>query len=849
MNATAVAEGATSEELFLDYAPPAGVYDEVVAENGRVRETWQPFVRVLNSFGAEGLGQRDDQVKRLLRENGVTYSTQGAPQGPDRPWELDLIPLLFSSGEWRALASAVEQRVTLLNRILADVYGPQELLRQRVFPPALVFGHPGWVSEVNGVSPSAAGYLQLYAGHVARQPDGRWVALADRTQGPSGAGYAVENRLVIARTLPQDFQSLHVERLASFFMTLRDTLQSLAKQQRDNPRVVLLSPGPRSPTYFEDGYLARYLGYTLVEGGDLTVRGDRVFLKTLGGLLPVDVVLRRIPDDDCDPLELRGDSPLSTPGLLQAIRGGQVVVANGLGSGFLEAPALAAFLPAACKMLLGEELKLPSVPTWWCGRSEDLSYVESHWENLIIRPAYLHRAAPPVIVRNLSTSDRAALWERVRMRPERYVAQEEVRRSTAPVWAGQKLQPWHVGLRVFAAAAADGYKVLPGGLSRVSSHLDDFGDSVAAGQGSKDVWVLADAPVAPVTLLRTPGTVLELRRTGNDLPSRMAEHLYWLGRAAERAEGLVRHLRTCVVRLTNDWEPTGLVELDVLVSALVSDDEVPVNGRARVDSASGLRDEIWRSLFDESEHASVASALQDLRRTASVVRDRLSVDGWRIVNQLDLTTLFPWSKETARLGDVLLLLNHILMLLSAFSGVSAESMTRGPGWRFLDMGRRIERAVQLLRLLRGTLIAPRGELTPLLEALLEIADSSLTYRYRYLASLQLAPVLDLLLHDFTNPRAVAYQIGKLREHVSQLPHEPSLKGIPLDAALVTQAERRLQQGNVEELCSLDEANGRRRLGTWLNQLSTTLASLSDAITHEFLTHTGPTRQLGVMARE
>ncbi|HZZ70779.1 MAG TPA: circularly permuted type 2 ATP-grasp protein [Pirellulales bacterium] len=849
MSATEMAEAQPAGGLFLDYAPPPDVYDEVLGADGRVRDSWQPFAQVLNGLGPAGLLHRGDQVKRLLRENGVTYSTQGAPQGPDRPWELDPIPLLFSSAQWQTLARAVEQRALLLNLILQDVYGPQNLLKAGIFPPSLVYGNPSWLATAKGLAPLGSPFLQLYAGHLARQPDGRWVVLADRTQGPTGAGYAVENRLVIARTLPQDFQSLHVERLASFYIALRDTLHSMARTHRDNPRVVLLSPGPRSPTYFEDGYLARYLGYTLVEGGDLTVRGDQVFLKTLGGLLPVDVILRRIPDEDCDPLELRADSPLSTPGLLQAVRSGQVVVANGIGSGFLESPALLAFLPAACRILLNQDLQLPSVATWWCGRPADLSYVEAHWEELVVRPAFVYKAAPPISVRLLSPDERAGLWERICRRPDRYVAQEEVRRSTAPVWTGQQLQPWHVGLRVFATSTSGGFNILPGGLSRVSSPSAPLGNSASAGQGSKDVWVLADAPVSQVTLLHTSATVLELRRTGNDLPSRICDHLFWLGRLTERAEGLIRHLRSCMVRLTNDWEPAGLEELEVLVAALSGEDELAAERRAQTKSLHTLRDSLWRSLFDEAHPNGVAATLLALRRTASVVRDRLSIDGWRIVNQLDLSTLFPWSKETARLGDVLLLLNHILMLLSAFSGVGAESMTRGPGWRFLDMGRRIERAVQMLRLLRNTLVLPRGELIPLLEALLEIGDSSLTYRYRYLASLQLAPVLDLLLLDDTNPRSVAYQISLLREHVERLPHEPTVFEAPPDAKLIAQSERRLHQADVESLTAIEAGEGRQQLGVWLKQIYTPLLALSDTITQHFLTHTGPARQLGVMARE
>ena len=566
---TGTVESSPPNGLFSSYAPPPGVYDELRDAEGRLRSPWVRLVGGLSELGPQGLAQRWEQARRLLRENGVTYNVHGAPEGPDRPWELDPIPLLLAKNEWEPLAAALVQRVTLLNRILGDVYGPQELLHSGLLPPKLVLGHSGFLLPCHGIRVPQDIYVHLYAGHLARGPDGGWVVLADRTQGPSGAGYAVENRIVISRTLPTDFHSLHVERLASFFMRLRGTLQSLALGHRENPRVVLLSPGPRSATYFEDAYLARYLGYTLAEGGDLTVRNTSVFLKTLGGLLPVDVILRRVRDEECDPLELRAESALGVPGLVQAARSGQVVVANALGSGLLEAPALAAFLPEICRRLLGEELKLPSVPTWWCGREQDRRYVEKHLDELVIRPALLHRSAAPILGAKLSAREREELLSAIRQRPADFAAQSQVVCSTAPVWTGGSLQPFHVWLRAFAVATSGGgYEVMPGGLSRVSTNTESLGESIAAGQASKDVWILSDQPVTSVTLLNPSATAIELRRSPNDLPSRVADHLYWLGRHVERAEGMVRHLRSAVVRMTNELEPAGMSELAVLVRSL-----------------------------------------------------------------------------------------------------------------------------------------------------------------------------------------------------------------------------------------------------------------------------------------
>ena len=535
--------------------------------------------------------------------------------------------------------------------------------------------------------------------------------------------------------------------------------------------MVLLSPGPVSRGYFEDAYLAHYLGYTLVEGGDLTVRGTCVYLKTLGGLLPVDVILRRVYDEDCDPLDLKGSSSLGVPGLVQAVRSGQVVVANALGSGFVEAPALMALWPELCRELLGEELRLPSVPTWWCARAEDWDYVRTHFDDLILRPALAPRARQPIATAELTPLQRQDLLETVARHREEFVAQAPVAPSTAPVWCQGGLQAWHVGLRAFAVAAPDGaYEVLPGGLAHAAVHASALNEFFRPGRRHKDVWVLSDQPVAPVSLLHLQPSAVELRRSGNDLPSRVADNLFWLGRHIERAEGLVRQLRSCVARMTAELEPVNPAELAWLMRALGDDIHLPDlrdDGPALI--LDGLRAEVMSFLFQPSRSGGCHETLRQLYRTASLVRDRLSVDTWRLVSRLDLDVLFPLPKDQPRLGNVLLLLNEMLSLLSALSGLGMESMTRGPGWRFMDMGRRLERALSTLRLLRTTLVGRATALATLLEAILEIADSSMTYRYRYMTSLQLAPVLDLLLIDETNPRSVGFQLRALADHARQLP--------------------------------------------------------------------------------
>lgn len=834
-------------EFLSRYQPPQGGYDEMVSSGGQIRPAWSQFISRLEELGPEGLTQRSAQALRLLRENGVTYNVYGAAQDLERPWEMDPLPILLPEAEWAPLSVGVQQRARLLNRLLADIYGPQDVLKAGILPPHSIFQHPGYLAPCVGINPPGGIFLHWYAAQLARRPDGSWLVLGDRTQGPSGAGYAVENRIIVSRTLPQDFQSSNVVRLASFFIALQNTLANLARGNRDNPRVVLLTPGPSSSRYFEDVYLARYLGYTLVEGGDLTVRNVGVFLKTLGGLLPVDVILRRMVDDDCDSLELNPHSPGGIPGLVQAAREGQVVIANALGSGFLEAPILQAFMPAICRHLLGEDLQLYGPQTWWCGQPDHRHYVENNLEQLIIRPAFRQRKVKTHAGWMLNAEQRSQLLAELRANPGQYVAQESIAGSTAPVWTGTELQPWHATFRAYAVAQDGGYQIMPGGLARAAPRSEMLTESMTAGQRSKDVWILADRPVDTPTLLRPPSTALELRRSGNDLPSRAADHLFWLGRLMERTEAKVRHVRSVVARMTSELQPAGVAELHMLLVALDETVKSPVANLDHADPAAWhkLRAAVSDFLYDPKRPGGLLETLHAANRTASVVRDRISVDSWRIVNQLELHPEAHAGRGSLSLdlGEALLPLNHLLTLLSAFSGLCTDSMTRGPGWRFLDIGRRIERALQTVRLIRGLLVDAQTDLLPRLEAMLEIADSSMTYRYRYLTTLQLAPVLDLVLVDETNPRAVGFQLVALAEHVKNLSRDRGDFVRTPEQKLMLAAQAALRLVDVEAFCTVNGLDDRMLLDDFLEQVASDLRSLSDSITHTYLTHTAAARQL------
>ena len=837
--------------LFPGYQPPPGVYDESCAAPAQVREAWGKFGSMLENVGSVEVAHRWEQARRMLHESGVTYNPYGDPEGTNRPWELDAIPLIVNSAEWKQISAAMTQRATLLNLILGDLYGPQRMLAEGLVPASLVFAHPGFLRPCRWTGVANNLHLFLYAADLIRSPNGQWCVYADRTQSPSGTGYAVENRIVISRMFPIIFHECQVQRLAPFFVALRETLQSLALRHRDNPRIVLLTPGPSHSTYFEDAYLSRYLGYSLVEGGDLAVRDQRVFLKTLGGLLPVDVILRRLEDEDCDPLELRGDSPFGVPGLLQTIRAGGVAVAHALGNGLVETPVLAPFLPGLCRRLLSEELKLPSVATWWCGQKRELDYVLTHMNQLVIRPAYRRIGFDPVHGDTLSAAEKTALIARIKARPYLFVGQEKLAMSSAPTWDGSRLVPHHIALRTYAAASRGSYVVMDGGVARTSVSSSPLSASLAIDPRSKDAWVLSEGPVQPISLLPPASQPLELRRSGIELPSRVADNLYWLGRLAERAEAVARLLRTILTRITSELDASGLPELPVLFSALAEQTEIAPSllaalqsqGQGVGDNLNRVEEEVKKSLFDGNRLGSLRSTLTGMHRVASIVRDRISSDAWRILNRVQLEYTTPSESGATQLGDALSVISETIINLAAFSGLAMESMTRAQGWRFLDMGRRMERALTMVSLLRSSLVQSVAKPVPVLEAILDVADSSMTYRSRYLSTLQLAPVLDLLLTDESNPRSVVFQILALSNHVDNLPRDINKPSTSPEQRLSLAALTSVRLVEVTSLCNEQADGTRRELERLLNRLSEQLPKLSDTISHRYLIHSGPSRQL------
>ncbi|MDG9881329.1 circularly permuted type 2 ATP-grasp protein [Pseudomonas sp. GD04058] len=744
-------------DLLDALTPSPATWHEMLAVDGSVRPHWQELLAHLQRSGPQQLTQRQALLNRQLRENGVTYNIYADPDGADRPWELDLLPQVIPAAEWDLLARGIAQRAQVLNGVLADIYGPQQLIAEGLLPAELVFGHNNFLWPCQGIEVPQQTWLHVYAADLARGPDGRWWVTADRTQAPSGAGYALENRTVVSRAFPELYRDLHVQHLAGFFRTLQQSLARLAPSGRETPLVVLLTPGRFNESWFEHLFLARQLDYPLVEGSDLTVRDGTVYLKTLSGLRRVHAILRRLDDDFCDPLELRTDSALGVPGLLDAVRQGRVLVANALGSGVLESPGLPGFLPAISERLLGEPLILPSIASWWCGEPAALEQALEKMPDLLFKPAFPSQSFQPLLGRDLDDAQRQALAKRLRARPYAYVAQELAQLSQAPVWQGARLEDRPVGMRVYAVADADGWRVLPGGLTRVAAQADAEVVSMQRGGASKDTWVLGERPARGEQwqVSRSLG-VADLVRADPYLPSRVVENLFWFGRYCERCDTSARLLRILLGRYLDGDSPQALEAAVQLAEEL---ELLPKQGT--------LDTRLRTALLDPNWGFSLRANLQRLQWAAAQVRGTLSRENWQALSELQ--------REAQRLDDLsadftelLDFLNRLILSMAALSGFAMDDMTRDEGWRFLLTGRRIERLHALSSSLAGFLRGPAPSDQAGLEWLLELANSSITYRSRYLAVAQLVPALDLLLLDEQNPHGVLFQLRSLLRSLERL---------------------------------------------------------------------------------
>lgn len=830
--------------LLERYRQLADVHDEMLGVDQQPREHWRQFLAAMKSLGEDEVGRRWDATKRLLYENGIAHALAGmrSKSDPPRPWQLDPIPLLLEGKEWKQLSKALAQRARLLNALLADLYGERSVIKRGLLPAQVLFTHPGYLRSMHGYKPNDDCFLHFYAADLARDERGQWVALSDRTEAPSGLGFALENRIALSRFLPGVMHQCSVQRLAPFFVTLKDTLARLAPSRAQHPNVVLLTQGPHNnPNYFEDSYLARYLGYTLVEGGDLCVRDEHVLLKTLSGLTPVDVILRRPNSLDCDPLELNGAARFGVTGLAQAIRAGHVLVANTLGSGVIESPIFTPFLEKLCPELLGEPLQLASAPTHWCGDPASQQMVLDDMDAFFFMPAFRTRGWQRRLSNDLNKMPKAELADRIRSAGSSYVAQRRMSRSTTPMLTQKNPRPAHIALRAYLTYGEGEYTALPGGLTRVSVNSDPLEISILAGESSKDAWVISNEPVSSISLQEL-STQPAIRRRAADFPSRAAENFFWLGRYVARAEAAARLLRSICTRLCDETDSEEFAELPPLLRALASQGRIEpgfvVEGMR--DHLPALERSLPGMVLDRNSSHSLRVVIDGLYRTGSIVRDRLSGDTWRIIHKIAEEFRSPSSKSTTAF-DLLAMLDHLQIDLSALKGLILDGMTRTPAWQFIEIGRRLEFALQSAILINNTLAKPEAVTGPLLEAVLETADSLMTYRSRYFANLQLPGVLDLLLTDESNPRSIAFQLKKISDHVAGLPRDESEPALLPHEKSATNLLHRLRMTDVNAIST--DPKEAEQLTKLLAFLEEELPNLSDHICRHFFVQVDAVRLL------
>ena len=816
---------------------------------------WGQFFENIDSDGLGSLNQRAASLARQVRDNGVTYNVYSDAGGPQRPWSLDLFPLVVSPQSWQQIEAGVKQRVRLLDHVMADVYGPQRLLKLGLLPPALVQGHPGYLRAMHGVRPVGGTHLHIAAFDLARGPDGNWWVVSQSVQAPSGLGYLMENRLAVSRLFPQAFAQMNVQRLAGTYRALMDSLRQMSPAGAD-AHIALLTPGPYNETYFEHAYLARYLGLTLVEGSDLIVRDQHLYLKTLKGLEPVHALLKRLDDEFLDPLELRSDSTLGVPGLLQAIRAGNVLVANAPGSAFLESPALLGFLPALSRHLLGEELQLPALPTWWCGERSAMEAVLPRLQECAIKPTYPgsinHGNFDAVLGRNLSEREIVEWAGRIALHSEDHTIQAYLPLSQMPTWrsdpagaldgrnaeAGLALRS--VILRVFAVSdGPQSWRMLPGGLARVAGSSADIA-SMQRGGSSADVWVMTTGTVDQTTLLKTssgPAAVVQRKRM---VTSRAGENLFWLGRYTERTENLIGLARLTLECLHGEDQASQ--PLLNWLSKMAATNTLVLPG---VPAATQARRVFERSLIASLGSAELATSvgynLRAVRLAGSSVRERLSQEHWNLIVRAeeDLTQgclPFAQAADYSPL-EALRVLKAASDHMAAITGAQTDRMTRDDGWRLLSIGRHIERLGFLARSLAsgfetGSVRGDGG-----FEAMIALFDSTITFHAQYQQSRDVAALLDLLVLDRDNPRSLGWVAQTLRGRLAKLAGSQPNELSELSLRVPDPASWGLAQ-----LCGV-EADGRYALlHSLLLQCSGAAYELSEQVGAIYFTHSDETKK-------
>ena len=835
-------------ELNIDtpgYFSDKSLQDECFLHNNSIREHWQRLVHNIDGLGIKELKNREQELLKLLQENGVTYNVYGDPNGLNRPWQLDPVPFVLSSEEWKTTEKGLRQRAHVLDKLLEDLYGERTLLKKGIIPPELIYGHSGFLRPCAGIKLPGQNKLVIYAADLSRGPDGRVWVLKDRTQAPSGMGYALENRRTLSRVLPELFMDHNISKLGFFFNTLMQSLHQISPQGKDQPRIVLLTPGPSNETYFEHAFLASYLGLTLVQGDDLLVRDSHVWIKTVEGLDKVDIILRRVDDTYCDPLELRADSQLGIPGLLEVVRKGNVSIANPIGSGILENTGLMAFMHNIVRYFLNEDPILSMVATWWCGQKKEMDFVINNIDKLVIKRTDRLIGSDTVIGNQLSKAQKEELIRKIKTQPYLYVGQEEVGFSTSPVFTNGKLEPRLSVLRTYMVAHKGEYDIMPGGLTRCSPEKGSFLVSNQDGGISKDTWIEGvESSSGPQDL---PEHTTDLKRK-NVLPSRAAENLFWVGRYSQRVLRISRFIRIVLRNLsqtgysnTGSEEESNKILLQAITHLTSSYPGFLEGGEEDDDdSLSEPLPELHQLICNPSKPGSILYSLNNLLKAMYAVRNRWSLDNWRVIDEIENIQKKLSLLEPDEIRQVFSLLDQLNVGLLSFLGMNSESMYREEGWILYEMGKILENLSLELSQYRSMLAIKYDDSSQfrILEALLMSNQNLTNYRSVYRTYFDLAPVLDLLFFNSQNPSSLLHQFEQLIALSKQLPQKKNEKTGPDLEKQIFEAYSLVKLASIEELQKQeDETNYREHLDQFCEKLSGLIFSIASKLNAAYFSHT------------